>query len=66
MHDEKCIEGWEVPEPGTYTIEFTYRFDRAAAKKGCDPAWQAIDDPQQPWNRALEMTHVFRAEMAVN
>jgi hypothetical protein len=65
MHDEKYIEGWEVPEPGTYTIEVTYRFDRAAAKKGCDATWEALDDPQQPWNRALEMTHVFRAEMTV-
>ena len=65
MHDEKFIEGWEVPEPGTYTIEVTYRFDRAAAKKGSDPAWDALDDPQQPWNRALEMTHVFKAEMTV-
>jgi hypothetical protein len=65
MHDERWIDGWELPEPGTYTIEVTYRFDRAAEKKGCDPAWDALDDPEQPWNRALEMTHVFTAEMTV-
>lgn len=63
MHDDSCIEGWEVPEPGTYTIEVTYRFDRAAAKKGS--TWDGVDDPGKPWNRALEMTHVFTAEMAV-
>lgn len=65
VRDEAWIEGWEVPEPGTYTIEVTYRFDRAAAKKTCDPAWEKLDDPEQPWNRALEMTHVFTAEMTV-
>ncbi len=64
-HDERWIEGWEVTEPGTYTIEIAYRFDRAAAKKGCDPAWEALDDPQRPWSRAVEMTHVFTAEMVV-
>lgn len=65
VHDETWIGGWEVREPGTYTIEVTYRFDRAAAKKTCDPAWQALDDQEQPWNRALEMTHVFTAELVV-
>jgi hypothetical protein len=65
MHDDMWIEGWEVPEPGTYTIEITYRFDRAAWKKTCDPEWDALDDAQKPWNRALEMTHAFTAEMTV-
>lgn len=65
VHDDTWREGWEVGEPGTYTIEVTYRFDRAAAKKGSDPAWKALDDPEQPWNRALEMTQVFTAEMVV-
>jgi hypothetical protein len=65
MHDDMWIEGWEVPEPGTYTIEVTYRFDRTAWKKTCDPEWDALDDARKPWNRALEMTHVFTAEMTV-
>jgi len=65
MLDEEFIEGWEVPGPGTYTIEITYRFDRAKVKKTCDPEWDALDDPEKPWNRALEMTHVFTAEMTV-
>lgn len=65
MHDEKWIEGWEVPEPGTYTIEITYRFDRQSVKQTCDPDWDALDDARKPWNRALEMTHVFTAEMTV-
>jgi hypothetical protein len=65
VHDADLIEGWEVPEPGSYTIEVTYRFDRAAAKKGCDPGWDALEDRERPWNRALEMTHVFTAEMTV-
>jgi len=65
MHDEHWIEGWEVREPGTYTIEITYGFDREAAKKSCDAEWDALKDPEKPWNRALEMTHVFTAEMVV-
>lgn len=65
MHDEKWIEGWEVKEPGTYTIEVTYRFDRQSVKKTCDPEWEALDDPAKPWNRAVEMTHVFTAGMTV-
>ncbi|HEX5135507.1 MAG TPA: hypothetical protein VFY93_00915 [Planctomycetota bacterium] len=65
MLDESFIEGWEVPEPGVFTIEVTYRFDRAKVKRTCDPRWDALDDPRQPWNRALEMTHVFTAEMTV-
>ena len=63
MHDDTWVEGWEVREPGTYTIEVTYRFDRAAAKKRS--TWDGVDDPEKPWNRALEMTHVFTAEMTV-
>jgi len=65
MHDDTWIEGWEVKEPGTYTIEITYRFDRTAWKKTCDPEWDALDDPRKPWNRALEVTHAFTAEMTV-
>ena len=29
------------------------------------PAWEKLDEPEQPWNKALEMTHVFTAEMTV-
>ena len=65
LHDDRYVEGWEVPEPGTYTIEVTYRFDRAAAKKGSDPAWEKLDDGAQPWNQALELTHAFTVEMKV-
>lgn len=65
MHDPEFIEGWQIPQAGDYTLEFTYHFDRAAAKKGCDPAWTALDDPKQPWNRALELEHVFTAKMRV-
>ena len=65
MHDPEWIAGWNVPGPGVYTLEFTYSFDRAAAKKRCDPKWKPLDDPKQPWNKALELTHTFRAEMRV-
>jgi Zn-finger nucleic acid-binding protein len=66
MHDPEWITGWKVPRAGTYTLEFTYEYDRAAQKKRCDPKWELLDDPAQPWNRALEFKHTFRAEMTVN
>jgi len=48
------------------SLEFTYRFDRAAAKKRCDPEWKPLDDPEKPWNKALEFEHTFRTEMRVH
>jgi hypothetical protein len=66
MHDFALILGWKLPGPGEYTLEFTYDFDRTAVKKGCDPAWKALDDPAQPWNRAVEAKHVFTAKLKVS
>ncbi len=66
MHDPDWITGWKLPKAGTYTLEFTYEYDRAVQKKRCDPKWELLDDPDQPWNRALEFKHVFRTEMSVN
>jgi hypothetical protein len=65
-HDPDWMTGWKLPKAGTYTLEFTYEFDRAAQKKRCDPKWELLDDPAQPWNRALAFKHVFRTEMVVN
>jgi len=65
MHDPDWITGWRLPRPGTYTLEFTYAFDRDAQKKRCDPAWKLLDDPAQPWNKALAFQHTFRTEMRV-
>jgi hypothetical protein len=65
MHDPQWITGWKLRGPGTYVLEFTYEFDRAVQKKRCDPAWKLLDDPAQPWNKALAFRHTFRAEMRV-
>jgi len=65
VHDESFILGWELEQAGTYTLEFTYRFDRAAAKATCDPEWELLDDPERPWNRALVLTHTFSGELRV-
>ena len=65
MHDPKWITGWKLPKPGTYTLEFTYEYDRAAQKQRCDPKWKLLDDPAQPWNQALALKHTFRTEMRV-
>jgi len=65
MHDPEWILGWEIPAPGTYTLEFTYRFARAAFKKTCSCGAAAHDDKGKPWNDALELDHTFTAEMEV-
>jgi hypothetical protein len=65
MHAAQSITGWQLPGPGRYTLEFTYHFDRAAQKKRCDPGWKLLDDPAQPWNKALELRHRFTTEMSV-
>jgi len=65
MHDPEWITGWKLPKPGTYTLEFTYAYDRAAQKQRCDPKWKLLNDPAQPWNKALAFQHTFRAEMRV-
>jgi hypothetical protein len=65
-HDPEWIAGWKLPRAGTYTLEFTYEYDRATQKKKCDPKWKLLDDPAQPWNKALEFKHTFRTEMRVN
>jgi hypothetical protein len=65
MHDPRFITGWRLPEAGTYTLELTYHYDRAAQKKRCDPNWKLLDDPKQLWNKALETKHTFTAEMRV-
>jgi hypothetical protein len=66
MHDPEFITGWQLPAAGSYTLELTYHFDRAAQKKRCDPNWELLDDPKQPWNKALETKHTFTAEMKVD
>jgi hypothetical protein len=65
-HDPEWITGWKLPRAGTYTLEFTYEYDRAAQKRRCDPKWELLDDPEQPWNKALAFKHTFRAELRVD
>ena len=65
MHDADLITGWTLARAGTYTLEFTYHFDRAARKKRCDPRWKPLHDPERAWNKAIELKHVFRTEMRV-
>jgi len=65
MHDPEFIMDWKLPAAGTYTLEFTYAFDRAATKKRCRAGCEAHDDPKRPWNRALELKHTFTCELKV-
>jgi len=62
--DASALVGWQLPAAGPYTLRLRYSFDRAAAKKRCDPKWKRLNDPKEPWNRALELTHTI--EQTVN
>jgi hypothetical protein len=64
MWDPKWITGFKVPGPGTYSLRFTYHFDRAQYKKRCKGK-HAHNDASKLWNRALELTHTFSVEMKV-
>ena len=65
MHDPQWITGWKLPAAGTYTLVFSYAFDRAAWKKRGDQNWKPLNDPKQPWNLAPEFEHSFTCELRV-
>ena len=65
MLDPDAILSWKDLLPGKYTLEITYHFDRAAAKKRVRMPLDGIDDPKRPWNRAPEFSHVVTATLNV-
>jgi len=65
MHDARWINGWKIEKAGSYTLEFTYAFDLAKAKEGCDPQWNRLDGAKEPWNRAITDSHTFSTRMTV-
>ena len=65
MHDARWINGWKIEKAGSYTLEFTYAFDLAKAKEGCDPQWNRLDGAKEPWNLAITDSHTFSTPMKV-
>lgn len=65
MHDARWINGWKIEKADSYTLEFTYAFDLAKAKEGCDPQWNRLDGAKEPWNRAINDSHTFSTPMKV-
>ena len=58
MHDPDWITGWKIAAPGNYTLEFTYHFDAAAARKRWGPKGADGDS-------ILAFKHTFTTEMHV-
>ena len=55
MHDPKWITGWKPSAAGTYTLEFTYAYDRKRAL--------GLEDKDHAAYKALGFKHTFRQEM---
>ena len=66
MHDSKWINGWRIADTGTYTLEFTYKFDRVGEKAKCDPKWERLHDANEPWNRTMAIEHKFSQQLVVS
>jgi hypothetical protein len=65
MYDREFIMGWQIEQPGTYTLEFTYRFDRNEAIKGApDKQWSPPKDHMV--RKANELTKTFTTKMRVD
>lgn len=54
-YDPVFISGWKIRRPGKYSIKLQYKFDRKQVKKDFGRGCVSIDDPNQPWNKAIEM-----------
>ena len=55
MHDPKWITGWKLAAPGTYTLEFTYAYDRKQAN--------GLNDKEHPAHKAVAMKHTFQQKL---
>lgn len=54
-NDPVFISGWKIRRPGKYQVKLHYKFDRKQVKKDFGRGCLKIEDPDQPWNKAIEM-----------
>lgn len=55
-YDADFVSGWKITRPGKYRIAMKYEFDREAAKKKYGKGCKVLDEPDRPWNRAIEFS----------
>jgi hypothetical protein len=56
--------GWQLAA-GKYQLVFTYELDRKAYKALCNSGCKHHDDPDRPWNKAVEMKRTIKAVLKV-
>lgn len=64
-YDPLKITGWRINEAGDYQLKMRFQFDRKHAKKTLGKGCLTIDEPQQPWNQALEVDESFKVKFKV-
>jgi hypothetical protein len=64
IHDPRIIHGWDLAA-GKYQLVFTYQYDRKAFKAQCQHGCKHHDNPERPWNKAIEMKQTVKANLTV-
>jgi hypothetical protein len=65
LHDAEAITGWQLPGSGNYQLVLRYKYDRTTTKKKYGAGCKMINDPDRPWNRAVEVDKTTKVKLAV-
>jgi hypothetical protein len=65
MWDPGSIMGWELPGPGTYSLTVTHAYQRAPFTKRCQQPCGDHDQPETPWNQAVEARLTAQRQLVV-
>jgi len=55
-YDADFVSGWKITQPGKYRIAMKYEFNRETAKKKYGKGCKVLNEPDRPWNRAVEFS----------
>ncbi len=64
-HDPMMMLGWKLPGKGEYTLRAEYKYNRAEVKKDLGGGANDLDNPKQPWNRAVEFEKKVEIKLKV-
>jgi hypothetical protein len=64
-YDADAITGWRLPAAGEYRLVFHYKYNRDEAKKRYGKGCKTLENPDMPWNRALEVDRKLEAKLKV-
>lgn len=57
--------GWNLPRAGAYTLACTTSYSRQEFVGRCKGCKERHDDPESPWNRALDLKRTAKAALVV-